>query len=73
LRGQETVRDIMTTRVQTAKPDNTVVELVPLFSDEGFHHLPVIDERRRLVGMVTQSDLVAALYRKKLEEVGIAA
>ncbi|KRB88457.1 HPP family protein [Noviherbaspirillum sp. Root189] len=73
LRGQETVRDIMTTRVQTAKPDNTVVELVPLFSDEGFHHLPVVDERRRLVGMVTQSDLVAALYRKKLEEVGLAA
>jgi CBS domain-containing membrane protein len=73
LRGSETVRDIMTTRVQIARPEHTVIELVPLFSDEGFHHLPVIDERRRLVGMVTQSDLVAALYRKKLEETGVVA
>jgi CBS domain-containing membrane protein len=67
------VRDVMTSRVQVAKPEHTVVELVPLFADEGFHHLPVVDEHRRLVGMVTQSDLVAALYRKKMEELESAS
>jgi CBS domain-containing membrane protein len=73
VRKEGTVRDIMTSRVHFARPEHTVVELVPLFSDEGFHHLPVVDERRRLLGMVTQSDLVAALYRKTLEELGKAA
>jgi CBS domain-containing membrane protein len=27
------------------------------------HHLPVVDADRRISGMVSQSDLVAALYR----------
>jgi len=68
-RVSETVRDLMTVNVRTAKPGDTAVELVPLFSKAGFHHLPVLDQQRRLVGMVTQSDVVGALYRKKLGEV----
>jgi CBS domain-containing membrane protein len=38
------------------------VELVPLLSEEGLHHIPIVNAERRLVGMVTQSDLIAALY-----------
>jgi CBS domain-containing membrane protein len=45
--------------------DLHVGELVPLLSDRNFHHLPIVDERQRLVGMVTQSDLVAALYHMR--------
>ena len=40
-----------------------VIDLVPLFSERGHHHIPIIDAERRLVGMITQSDLVKALYR----------
>lgn len=68
LRTAVTVSDMMTKSVQVAHAEDTLVELVPLFSDEGFHHLPVVNSRRELVGMVTQSDLVAALYRRKLDE-----
>jgi CBS-domain-containing membrane protein len=32
-------------------------------SDQGLHHMPVIDEKRHIVGMLSQSDLVAALFR----------
>jgi CBS domain-containing membrane protein len=42
---------------------------VPLLSDLGHHHIPVVDAERRLAGMVTQSDLVAALYRGRLDQV----
>lgn len=70
-RVSETVRDLMTVNVRTAKPGDTAVELVPLFSKAGFHHLPVLDPQHRLVGMVTQSDVVGALYRKKLGEVEV--
>ena len=53
---------IMTASVVTASADMHIVELVPLLSDKGFHHIPVVDAERKLAGMVTQSDLIAALY-----------
>jgi CBS-domain-containing membrane protein len=28
------------------------------------HHIPVLDETRKMVGMVTQSDVIAALYKQ---------
>jgi len=40
-----------------------MVELAQAFSDGGLHHAPVIDDHHHLVGMVTQSDLVAALLK----------
>ncbi|RJF96022.1 HPP family protein [Noviherbaspirillum saxi] len=67
LRNAVCMRDIMTTKVQVAHATQTIMELVPLFSDRGFHHLPVVDESRSIVGIITQSDLVAALYRRGLE------
>jgi len=57
------VADIMTRKVRTARPEQLMVDLVGLFSDGGLHHMPVVDEERRVVGMITQSDVVAALFR----------
>ena len=68
IRSVQRVEQLMTRDVCTAEPQQLLTELVPLFSDRGFHHLPVIDSARRVVGMVTQSDVVAALYRARLEE-----
>jgi CBS domain-containing membrane protein len=31
-------------------------------ADAGLHHLPVVDEAGHLVGMVTQSDVMAAMF-----------
>ncbi len=61
------VEDLMTRDVLVAHPQQPLVDLMAAFSDGGRHHLPVVDERRRLVGMVTQSDMVAALFRAGLE------
>jgi CBS domain-containing membrane protein len=57
------VQDIMTRRVRVARPGQPLVELVELFSDGGLHHLPVVDGALRVVGMITQSDVVAALFK----------
>ncbi len=62
----EVVGQIMTAHVHTASEDKHIVELVPLLSDKGMHHIPIIDKENRLAGIVTQSDLVAALYRARL-------
>ena len=61
------VGDIMTRDTITADPGQELVELMHAFSDGGRHHLPVVDERGRLVGMLTQSDMVAALFRAGVE------
>lgn len=58
----EVVGQIMAAPVYTAKDTMHIVELVPLLSERGLHHIPIVNEERRLVGMVTQSDLIAALY-----------
>ena len=59
----EVVGQIMTREVRVASADRRVSELVPVFSEDGHHHIPVIDAERRLVGILTQSDFVKALYR----------
>lgn len=63
----EVVGQIMAAPVRTISMNTHIVELVPLMA-AGLHQIPVIDQERRLVGMVAQSDLVAALYRGKLAE-----
>ncbi|MES2584561.1 MAG: HPP family protein [Pseudomonadota bacterium] len=59
----EVVGQIMTRKVRVASADRHAVELLPLFSEAGHHHLPIIDHENRLVGILTQSDLVRSLSK----------
>ena len=59
----EAVGQLMTRQVRVASDSQPVTGLVSLFSREGHHHIPVIDAEQRLVGIITQSDLVRSLYR----------
>ena len=68
----EVVGQIMTAKVTTTKVDTPIVELVPLMADSGLHHIPVVDHENRFAGIVTQSDLVAALYQSRLAETALA-
>lgn len=60
----EVAGQIMTPRPITAREDEHVLTLVPRFVEHDIHHIPVVDGDHRLVGMVTQSDLMAALYHR---------
>lgn len=62
----EVVGQIMTSRVYTASENSPVVDLMPLISEHGLRHIPVVDEDGKLVGMLTQADMVNALYGRKL-------
>lgn len=55
--------DIMTRQVRVASAERPVAELVPLFADAGHHHIPVVGPGAKLLGIVTQRDVVAALAR----------
>ena len=63
----EVVGQIMTAQVVTANAAMHIIELIPLMSQNQLHHhIPVIDANRKLVGIVTQSDLVSALYHGRV-------
>ncbi|MES2016605.1 MAG: CBS domain-containing protein [Pseudomonadota bacterium] len=58
----EVVGQIMTAHVLTVSDQMHIVALVGQLSDRGMHHVPIVDQRNKLCGMVTQSDLIAALF-----------
>ncbi|MFL9918219.1 HPP family protein [Paraburkholderia fungorum] len=55
---------LMNVDVHTVDATTPIVELVPMFANYGHHHIPVLDSKRRLAGMITQADLIAGLYRQ---------
>lgn len=62
----EAVGHIMTTSV-TVMPETThIAELIPLMSQQGIRQVPVVNHENRLVGMVYQTHLIAALYDEQL-------
>jgi len=63
-----TVGEIMHGQVKTVHQDEPIVELVPLMSNLGLHHIPVVDDAGLFVGVVSQSDVLAALYESRLAE-----
>ena len=63
----EAVGQIMSAPAQTAPADTHLTALVPLLGGDGHSHIPIVDAERRLIGIVTQRDLIVALYHGKLE------
>ena len=69
----EVVGQIMSHPAHTAPANASIAELVPLMSRGGVRRLPVVDAERRLVGWVTQADLVGALFQRSLMQVAPGA
>lgn len=51
-------RDIMTSPVTTVGPETPIKEAAGVLASHGFTALPVVDDDDRLVGIVTEADLV---------------
>ena len=51
-------RDLMVTDVTTVSPDDDVSDVFRKFARHSFSGFPVVDEDDRVVGVVTESDLV---------------
>jgi CBS domain-containing protein len=51
-------RDIMTTKVLTVRPETSISDLSKTLENRKIGGLPVVDKDGRLVGVITQSDLV---------------
>jgi CBS domain-containing membrane protein len=64
----KTVGEIMTAAVTTVRANEGISRLVPLMSNSGLHHVPVVENDGELLGIVSQSDLLAALYESRLAQ-----
>ncbi len=54
------LRDVMTTSVRFAKPDQTIEDCLRLMTERYFRHLPVLGENDDILGIVSIGDLVKA-------------
>lgn len=54
------VREVMTEKVITVAPDQTVEECMLLMTEKHIRHLPVLD-KRELIGVVSIGDVVKAI------------
>lgn len=63
----------MRREVPTCRADWPVTDLLQMLTETDVHQVPVIDEARRVVGIVSQSDLLAAIFRMALQGSGAAS
>ncbi len=71
------IRSLMTREIVSTRPDTPQDEVARIVSKYGFNALPVVDERNRILGIVTVDDVVDVLVAGETETVlrmgGVAA
>ncbi len=60
----QAARDVMEIHVVAVGPNDPLDSVRRLFFDEGIHGAPVVDEQRRVVGVISTTDLLRAAYEK---------
>ena len=55
------IKDIMTKKVFSIDPDDTVEKAAVVMLEKGIHALPVVNRKGELVGMITQGDVFRVL------------
>ena len=58
------IKDIMKTEVITLKPDTTLKEAVVKFAENDIHGAPVVDEDNKIIGILTEKDILSELKTK---------
>ena len=60
---QLAVRDVMSDQPRTVAPDTTLTEAARTLARTGLGALPVVDEDRRVIGMVTEREIIRHLLK----------
>ena len=63
--AETTVRDIMSGPIFTGNPDWTLMQCSQAMQERRIHHLPIADESGALIGLISATDIFAAI-----EEIG---
>ena len=63
--GNFKVSDLMTTKVATLGPNELVGAAAMVFLKHLFHGMPIVDDDRKLVGIITTHDLLKYEFKKE--------
>ena len=58
----EKIENVMTTEVISLAPDDVMEKVRDIFDHYSIHHIPVVDSRRKVVGIVSREDLFKVLH-----------
>ncbi len=63
------VREIMSSKVVTIHPDQTVEEAMEVMNNHRIRHLPVVEDNnsQKVIGMIAQRDVMRAIIHKQRE------
>lgn len=64
------VSEVMTTEVRMANKDDKVLDWLQVMSNERFRRLPVVDENKKLVAVMSQGDFVSYTWPQLLGQIG---
>lgn len=65
---QTLIRDVMTTRLHTASPDDSVLDVMQLMTERRCRHIPVMDGDT-LLGLISIGDITKATQHNLRQEV----
>ena len=60
-----TVADVMTRSPETVGPNDYLLDAAKVMTERGVRHLPVIDDERKAVGILSDRDVQVALRKPK--------
>jgi CBS domain-containing protein len=66
-RTSATVSDAMSSNLKTAKPDDSVKDVMDLMGSEQVRRIPIVDDSGAIVGIVAQADIVLEGDDKRAE------
>jgi len=64
------VEEIMTTELITLSPNSTISEAVQIIKDNKIRHIPIVDENKKLVGLVSSKTLKNEISLNAITETG---
>jgi acetoin utilization protein AcuB len=56
------ISTIMTKKLVTVRPNTSAKEIQKLFKENTFHHLPVVDDGEKLLGIISKEDFFRVAY-----------
>ena len=59
---QTKLTDIMSTEILVANENDQVIDWLRVMSNDRFRHLPIVDENKKLISMMSQGDIVAFIW-----------
>ncbi len=60
--GERTVSDLMTATVESVDLETPLLAATAMMLRQRVHHLPVVDKKQKLLGILSTMDLLAAFY-----------